>query len=280
MSRLAKLPFFLLPVLAVIAGSAQGSSPEEDRAAFQAYFHERFPNVPPDDFVNGVYAIDAASREQWETIEDFPPYEVNIDRGRKLFETPFANGRGYGDCFDNAGIGIRQNYPYFDVDRQEVITLELAVNECRIANGEKAYKYSKGPLADISAYMSYTSRGNPIDVRIPDDPGAREWYEQGRWLFYAKRGQLNFSCADCHVRNPGNLLRTEKLSPALGQTSHFPVYRSKWGELGTLHRRYAGCNANIRAKPFAAQSREYRALEFFHTYMSNGLELNGPGTRK
>jgi sulfur-oxidizing protein SoxA len=47
-----------------------------------------------------------------------------------------------------------------------------------------------------------------------------------------------------------------------------------------LHRRYGGCNENIRAKAFAPQSEEYRNLEFFQTVMSSGLEFNGPGSRK
>ena len=54
-------------------------------------------------------------------------------------------------------------------------------------------------MADISAYMAYTSRGNKINVQIPDDPKALEAYERGKKHFYAKRGQLNMACADCHV---------------------------------------------------------------------------------
>ena len=50
--------------------------------------------------------------------------------------------------------------------------------------------------------------------------------------------------------------------------------------MGTLHRRFAGCMTNIRAKPFKAQGTEYANLEYFLTYMSNGLEFNGPGARK
>jgi sulfur-oxidizing protein SoxA len=41
-----------------------------------------------------------------------------------------------------------------------------------------------------------------------------------------------------------------------------------------------GCNKQVRFKPYKPQSEEYRNLEYFHTYMSNGLELNGPGARK
>jgi sulfur-oxidizing protein SoxA len=257
-----------------------GATPQQDLKEFQNYYMERFPNTPFEDFANGVYSIDEASREQWEDIEEFAPYELNISHGEELFNTPFPNRKTYASCFENGGIGIRQNYPYFDTERGEVITLELAINECRKTNGEKPLKWKRGPIADISAYMAYTSRGNVFDIKIPDDPRALAAYERGKKHFYQKRGQLNMACADCHKFYSGNMVRADLLSPALGHLTHFPVYRSKWGGLGTTHRRYGGCNKQVRAKPFKAQSEEYRALEYFHTYMSNGLAVNGPGARK
>ena len=148
------------------------AGPEEDRQAFVDYFSKRFPNVAADDWVNGVYVFSEAAREQWRQIEEFPPYEIALEEGEDMFNTPFANGKSYADCFDNGGIGIRQNYPYFDIERGEVITVELAINECREANGEKPLKYKKGAIASISAYMAFTSRGKPLQVVIPDDPRA------------------------------------------------------------------------------------------------------------
>jgi sulfur-oxidizing protein SoxA len=262
------------------ASVAVQASPQEDLKEFRAYFAERFPDVPFTDYVNGVYAIDQASREQWEAIEEFPPYELNIDNGKTAFNTPFKNGKTYASCFRNDGIGIKQDYPYFDTATGKVVTLEYAINQCRTENGEEPLKWNKGEIADISAYMAYTSRDNKVSVVVPGDEGAMAAYKRGKNHFYAKRGQLNMSCADCHRANAGNRIRADLLSPALGHTTHFPVYRSKWGGLGTLHRRYGGCNKQVRAKPHKPQSDEYRALEYFHTYMSNGLALNGPGARK
>ncbi len=266
--------------LALPVPQMASASPQDDLKAFRAYFQKRFPNVPLQEFANGVYAIDPASRAQWEAIEDFPPYELDIEEGKRLFNTPFKNGKTYASCFPNNGIGIRQNYPYYDKDSGKVVTLEAAINDCRVKNGEKPLKWKKGAIAKISAYMAYTSRGNTINIKVPNDPGALAAYNRGKQHFYAKRGQLNMSCADCHMYNAGNRIRADILSPALGHVTHFPVYRSKWGELGTLHRRYGGCNKQVRAKPYKAQSDEYRALEYFHTYMSNGLKVNGPGARK
>jgi sulfur-oxidizing protein SoxA len=256
------------------------ATPEQDLKDFRSYFEKRFPKTPFNDFINGVYSIDAASREQWEEIEEFPPYELSISKGESLYNKPFANGKSYADCFENGGIGIAHRYPFYDTASGKVITLEASINACRAINGEQPLKYKKGAMADISGYMHNTSRGEIINVVIPDDPGARAAYERGKNHFYAKRGQLNMACADCHIYNSGNKIRADLLSPALGQTSGFPVYRSKWGGMGTLHRRYGGCNKQVRAKPLKAQGDEYSALEYFHTYMSNGLELNGPSARK
>ncbi len=262
-------------------GAEQASMAEKDREAFVAYFNKRFPDTPTDDFINGIYSIDAASREQWVEIEEFPPYELAVSDGEALFNEKFANGKGYADCFENEGQGARGLYPHWDKEAGQVVTLELAINNCREANGEEPLKYKKGKIAALSAYIASISRDREINVEVPaDDPGAMAAYESGKEFYYTKRGQLNFSCADCHVYGAGNNVRADRLSPALGHTSHFPVYRSKWGAMGTLHRRFAGCNEQVRAKAFKAQGPEYRNLEYFLTYMANGLKINGPGARK
>ena len=255
------------------------ASPEDDLKTFRGFYLERFPNVPLEEFANGVYAIDQNSRDQWEALEEFPPYEIAIEEGEDLFNTPFKNGKNYASCFRNSGIGIKGDYPYFDTNKNKVVTLEQAINNCRTKNGENPLKYKKGKIASISAYMAYTTRGQIINIKIPKNQRARDAYEQGKHFFYARRGQLNMSCAHCHVDNAGNFIRANVLSPALGHPSSWPTYRSKWGAMGTLQRRFTGCNKQVRAKPFKAQSPEYSNLEYFLTYMSNGIPWNGPGVR-
>lgn len=285
MKKIAVIFSAICMLIAPLLGTA--ANPEKDLKDFRAYYAERFPDVPFQDFANGVYSIDKASRAQWEAFEEFPPYEIYVEKGENLFNKPFKNGKTFASCFPNAKKGMRQNYPYFDKNRAEVITVELAIKECLEKNGEKPWKYKTGNMAYLSAYISYQSRGAEGNVKIVNTPESMKWYERGKKHFYTKRGQLNMSCADCHYNNAGNRVRADILSPALGQTTHFPVYRNKWSMgsnsgdgMGTLQRRYGGCNKQVRAKPFATQSEEYRALEYFHTYMSNGLKLNGPGIRK
>lgn len=282
-----KIAIALSALLIVVTPLASQATPDQDLKAFRKHFTEKFPNTPFNDFINGVYSIDPASRAQWESFEEFPSYEPYIDKGKELFEKKFANGKGFADCFPNYKKGIRQNYPYFDTDKGEVVTLEGAINKCLKDNGEEEYKTSKGNLAYVSAYLAYLSRGKKFDIKVPNDQKAIQAYNRGKQHFYAKRGQLNMACADCHYNYAGSYIRADILSPALGHPTGFPVFRNKWSSddakgdgMGTLHRRYGGCNKQVRAKPFKAQSDEYKALEYFETYMSNGLEVNGPSQRK
>jgi len=266
--------------LMIAAPVVTQASPEDDLKTFRSYFTNKFPEVPMNDYVNGVYAVDQDSRDQWEQSEEFPEYETHVDQGDELFHKEFANGKSFASCFPDYEKGIKQSYPYFNEASGKVVTLEGDINKCLKDNGEKTCKWKKGKIAYIGAYIAYMSRGNLINVKTPSTPKALAAYNRGKKHFYAKRGQLNMSCADCHYNNAGSMIRADILSPALGHSSGFPVYRNKWADVGTLHRRFGGCNNQVRAKPFKAQSDEYKTLEYFLTYMSNGLEINGPSLRK
>lgn len=274
---LLAMAMFALAVPPALAADAV--NPQADFTAFRNYFTQRFPNVPLDDFVNGPYSMDAGLRKQWIEIDAFPPYQFAVDNGKQMFETPFANGKTYGDCFPNKGIGIRQNYPYFDAKSGEVITLDVALNQCRQANGEQPLDYNKDDMAALTAYMAFTSRGKPFDIKIPDDPRALAAYQKGEEYFYTRRGQLNFSCASCHVQSAGEHIRTEVLAPALGLVAALPIYRSEWGGMGTTSRRLTSCNSQVRAVPLKPEDELYRDVEYFLSYMSNGLPISGPGAR-
>jgi len=265
---------WLAPALA-----ADKPDPVADQKAFQNFFIKKFPKVKYEDFVNGPYSMDEGLHRQWEEKEQFPPYEFAVETGKEMFATPFKNGKTYGDCFANKGIGVRQNYPTFDEKEGKVITLELALNRCREANGEAPYSYLKDEMASLTAYMAFTSRGQKMDIRIPSDPRALEAYENGKRYFYTRRGQLNFSCATCHVQSPGEHIRAEILAPALGIMNAMPIYRSEWSGMGTTSRRFLTCNSQTRAVPLEPQSDEYRDLEYYLSYVANGLPISGPGAR-
>lgn len=269
-------------------GLNANASPQGDLETTRNHFKAKYPKLKRADYGDGVYAIDQERRKAWLEWLDFePPFSLGLAHGKKLFHGKFANGKTYADCFKNRGHGIRQEFPYFDPEKGKVVTIEGAINECRERNSEKPLDWAKGDMAVISAYMSSTSAGKRVNVKVPNDPRALAIYERGKRHFYAKRGQLNFSCGDCHIHNAGNMVRTDLLSPVIGQTTHFPVWRLAWAKeaeeegntgimrgFGTLQRRYKGCNEQVRAKGFALQSDEYVALEYFHQYLSNGVPIN------
>jgi sulfur-oxidizing protein SoxA len=259
--------------------AADAPDPAAEATAFRNYFTGKFPQLKLEDFVNGPYSLNEDMRRQWEEKEQFPPYDFSLDLGKEMFAQPFRNGKSYADCFANQGIGIRQNYPYFDDREGKVVTLELALNRCREANGEAPFSYVGDEMAALTAYMAFTSRGKPFDIKIPDDPRARAAYQNGKRYFYTRHGQLNFSCASCHVQYPGERLRAEILAPALGILNAMPIYRSEWGGMGTISRRFITCNILTREVPLEPQADDYRDLEYYLSYVSNGLPIAGPGAR-
>jgi sulfur-oxidizing protein SoxA len=281
-SLMKKLFAAMLSVGMTLTAVSAIASPAGDLDALKTYFQKRFPDKDLNDFVNGPYALNADKRINWEGIEEFPPYEDLVEAGGETWAKPFANGKSFATCFGDDPSAVRVKYPRWDSKSKAVVTLEGAINKCLKDNGEKPFNWKKGKLAHESAYLGFEARGQKVDVKIPEE--AMDAYNSGKQFFYAKRGQLNLACADCHVYNAGNFARGNVLSPLYGQVTHFPVWRGKWDKkndgFGTLHRRYGGCMKQVRAKPLKAQGKTFRNLELFHQAMSNGLEINAPGYRE
>ena len=264
-------------LVGVIANGAF-ADPEADLKAFRDFYQNRFSGVSLEAHKDGVYAIDEAAREQWLELEEFPPYEIAVDEGADYFGTAFGEGGSYSECFGEAGV--KHNYPFYDNERAQVVTLEMTINQCRNSHGAESLAYDSAEMAALVSYMAYESRGRPVDMQTPSTKGELAAYEDGKRFYQSRRGNLNFACSSCHVQIVGNKLRAEVLSASLGHVTHWPVYRLKWQEMGILHRRFQECNSQVGAEPFDLQSEPYRNLEYFLTYMSTGLEWNGPASRK
>ena len=155
----------------------------------------------------------------------------------------------------------------------------MDINRCLRDSGETEYKFNdKATMGIITAYARTLSDGMRVDVRV-EGPAALAKYEQDKKLYFTRIGQYNFSCASCHMVNAGKILRTEILSPTVGQTTHWPVFRGG-DNLNTLHMRYRRCMEQRRASPFPAGSEELDNLEYFQSYLSNGLPMRASVYRK
>lgn len=266
--------------LGVLAAANVQASPEDDRRSVVEAVKKKFPDIKFDDYAYSALAFSADAKAQYDAIMEFPPYETEIEKGKVMWNTPFRNGKRYADCFPRGGKDVAGNYPMFDDKTKKVVTFEMALNQCRTANGEDPYKHSDmTTMGLLTAYARTLSDGMKMNIKV-DGKNALAAYESGKRLFHQRRGQLNFSCAGCHISSVGNILRTEYLSMAPGQATHWPAFRGGDYALFTLQRRYSACNQMVRAVPFEIGGEEYNNLEYYHSYLSNGLPLKASVTRK
>ncbi len=269
----------LMLVLSASFPALAAANPVDDRERFVEFFEKRFPGVPLVDYVYGALIASPGGREQYEQIMEFPPFLGDLERGKKIWETPFRNGSNFADCFPNKGHNVVGDYPYFDETLGRVVTFENAINACLRTNGEPELAYGdREPMGVVTAHARTLSDGMRINIRV-GSPGALAKYEAGKNLFYRRIGQLNAACAGCHLYNAGKIMRMEIISPVLGQAAHWPIFRGG-EELMTFQGRFKRCMEQMRAVPYGFDSDEWNNLEYFLTYLSNGLPLKSAVFRK
>lgn len=269
---------YTLALILAFACTATFAGPEEDRLALLDHYKKSFPTVKTEDYIFGSLALNDDGKDQYDDMMAFPPYIGDVRQGGVIWAKHFANGQQFENCFKNKGVNAAASFPYFDDTTGKVVTFENAINNCLKANGEKEFAYGSRELGLATIYAKSLSDNARVKIRL-QSPGAIAAYERGKKTYYERRGDLNFACATCHVDNAGKRLRTETLSMMIGHATHWPEFRAGT-ELVTLQGRFTQCQKNTKAKPFELNSQEYNELEFFMTYMSNGLKMLTPVFRK
>ncbi len=213
-----------------------------------------------DDFENPGFLWIEKAQEQWSAVDG--------EAGKSCESC-------HGDVESMKGVGAV--YPKFDPEVGDLLNLEKRINLCRTKNMKaKAWKWESDPLLGMTALVKMQSRGMPVNVAI--DGEAKKYFDKGMKYYNTRIGQMDMACKHCHIDQNGNYMRAELLSQ--GQANGFPTYRLKWQKLGSLHRRFRGCNNNIRADKLANGSPEYMALELYVTWRGNGLPIETPSVRK
>ena len=186
-------------------------------------------------------------------------------------------GKSCAECHkvdDMKGVGAR--YPIVDAKLNKLMNVEERVNYCRKTYMKaKPWKYDSNNMLGTVIYVKAQSRGMPVKVKV-DGPAA-SYFKKGKEEYYKRRGQMDMACAHCHEKYFGQMIRMNTLSQ--GQSNGFPVYRLKWQKPGSLHRRFKGCNKQVRAKPYKTGSEEYLALELYLAWRGAGLQVETPGVR-
>jgi sulfur-oxidizing protein SoxA len=254
------------------------TGPEADRSALIKQYKQELPNIKFDDYIYGALAMNPDAKSQYDSFMEFPSYSIDLDKGQKMWETPFKNGKHFSSCFPNGGKNVAGNYPYFDNASNRVVTFENAINTCLKENGEKELKYGDSDMGLLTASAKSLSDGMRVKGK-GEGAGALAAYEKGKAYYHTRNGQLNFACSNCHVDNAGKFIRSDQLSMMIGQASHWPEFRGGT-DIVTLQGRFKQCEKNVRAKPKEANSEEYNDLEYYITYMSNDLPMQTPVFRK
>lgn len=217
-------------------------------------------NMQDDEFANPAMAWHDTGEELWTKVDG-------------------EAGKSCSTCHKDAATSMKKvgaTFPIYDKKSKSLMNVENRVNLCRTENMKaKPWKYDSTQMLGMAIYVKAQSAGTPVKVKV-DGPAA-PFFEKGKAFYYERRGQLDMSCAHCHEKYYGKQIRMNTLSQ--GQSNGFPTYRLKWQKPGSLHRRFSGCNKQVRAKPFKKGSPEYLALELYLAWRGQGLTVETPSVR-
>lgn len=259
----------LLPV------GAANLTPEQERQALLQTLQQRFPSVPPSAYVSGSAAF--GDSPQSRQIDPNRYAEV-MAKGKSLWEHRFKNGRSLASCFPNGGRRVAATYPQFDSRTRQVITFETAINLCFKLHGEREIDFSDSNSGGaLSAYARSLADDQRTSIRV-QTALAQEKFDAGRSLFFVRVGQQNQACTSCHIQYAGSILRNQPLPAAIGQTAQWPRI-DEHGTVITLQMQYKRCIHRTGASLEGITSEDLSNLEYFHTFLSNGLPLKSIAVR-
>ncbi len=273
-----RCPSPLLPALAALAcalaPAALAAEPAAVKAAIEARLRGQLPALARSDYALGSAAFDPEIRAREDA--NVEAAKDVVARGAALWKRKFKDGRSLSACFPNGGRRVAVAYPQYHTASKRIFTLEMAINQCLKTHHEALLDYDDPQtMGAITAYVRGLSDGQAIGVRVP--PAAEAHFEQGRHLYFTRLGQRNFACASCHIEGAGKRYADAPLSPAVGQATRWPFIRD--GEAVTLQAQVRACLERMGAAPFAAGSEELNDLEYFLTYLSNGLAVKANAWR-
>ena len=263
--RLAALALALAFPLAAAAGA------EEVRSAILAAQKERHPSLASADLAAGSAAFDPARRDQAEVNRPAPGAAEAIEAGRKIWTRKFAKGKSLAGCFPNGGRRIATAYPQYDPRVKRLVTLETAINQCLKTHGQPLLDAGDPQaMGSVLAYVRSLSEGQKISVRT-GTVAAESAFEEGRRIYFTRMGQQNYSCASCHLRHSGSYFGDTAIPSPVGSATQWPLLRER--RPVSLQMQLRECLDRMGAAPFPAGSDELAHLDYFLTYLSNGLPI-------
>jgi L-cysteine S-thiosulfotransferase len=236
-------------------------------------------SLPSSQLRSGI-AFSGPSVQAMQADDIANPGMLWVERGEKLWNEAAGGAASCASCHGEARTsmrGVAAGYPAYDAAAKVVVDLEARINDCRVRRQRAAaWPRESDDLLAISAFVAHQSRGMPLAVKIDD--AARPAFERGRAFYYARHGQMNLSCAQCHEQNWGKRLLAETISQ--GHGNGYPAYRLEWQGLGSLQRRLRACLFGVRAEMPSPGAAELTELELFLAWRAHGLAVETPAVRR
>jgi sulfur-oxidizing protein SoxA len=233
-------------------------------------------DIMPDDIQSGYVFLTAETQALQDDTFANPGY-LWVDRGAALFNSETGVTQSCASCHSAGLTGVAATYPKVDPNTKKLHNLESRINQCRTQSQDApSLDYESDALLSLTAYVANQSLGLPQAVETTGE--AADYIEQGRAYFYTRRGQFNFSCAQCHNDSWGLKLRGDTISQ--GHGNGFPAYRLEWETLGSLQRRLRDCDTGVRAEPLPYGSETYKAVELYLAARAAGLPIESPAIRR
>lgn len=208
------------------------------------------------------------------------PGMLEVERGRRLFNTVGVNGKTCASCHGEDGDRLDTKkiaqFPVFNTAFNKPFLLQDQINQCWEDQLDNVpYIPDCVELVALEAFVRSKARGEVINVDVSGR--LKPYYEAGRELYNTRFGQADMACTLCHDDHAGQRLRGQTLSQ--GQSNGFPEYRLGSGRMTSLQQRMTECFVSFRATPFDKGSAEFTNLEIYLNARGNGLKIETPAVR-
>lgn len=263
---------------------------EQERQSLINALQKRLPGTGPADWQLGTAAFASSDVNVAQSIPFNHENATNsadvLAIGKKIWERKFKNGKAFSQCFANNGKHVAASYPQFDSKTKLVVTLEMALNRCLTSHGESEMELGSEPMNCLLAYARSLSEGQRMAVKV-GSTAAKEKFDAGLAFFTRRIGQGNFACASCHVLHAGKPFSQVEAGVPGRQQSIIPVVVGQaisWPKLETNglvlspQSLFQRCMQRSGAEPFALGSEEFNNLEYFYSFLSNGMPIRTLGT--
>lgn len=231
------------------------------------------------ELISGYEFLSEQAKEMQSDDFQNPGYLL-ITHGLEIYAKSGDNDKACSNCHGHQGKKFSPEsiaqFPKFNAQLQQPISLRDQIQQCWTERLENfPLLYDDPQLLALETFIRNKAIGEKVNVDISG--AMKPFYEAGKSLYFTRFGQMEMTCAHCHDKYTGKMLRGQKLSQ--GHTNGFPEFRLESEKVVNLPQRLRECFRSLRAETFPQNSDEFRNLEVYLNARGNGLKIETPAVR-